>query len=591
MSRTTRRTFIGGLSTAALSTFIPIRSFAQSACHSIVPSADTGPAPDILFISVDDLNDWVSPLAEPYELYKPLDNQLILTPNMQALANSGVTFQNAFADSVACAPSRNTVMSGLPPYETGIVEQQPPHGLDPDYFVHPNPGLLCNSIPGMLRRAPTSYFAYGSGKIFNSIRTSTNGIAPWDLYFEETPYPGISPPPPDISGLVAGIPEGLIATLPDAQLASNAETFLSNQSGLSQPLFMAVGFRKPHLDWQVPQTLLDHYMRSNIRIPEYLDEGTDQNDLTVLSCLATRDQVPGNSPTKGNWVPNVRTAIAGYLAAMTFVDQQIGRVINAFNTHRANRRRIIILWSDHGFALGKKRAWRKFRFYSNVSRVPIIISDSAGVNPGASCSQMVALRDIYLTTLKYAKIERPAFLQNRPETKSLRQLVENPTLSTWGRTQHVITYNMNQFLRVGLAAEGAAQNNLCKSYLPTPAAGTINTCPIQGNPICADSGVAGASFALRQDRTDGTWLYFNMRHTRASGGTQIFAGSLPNEELYLIKANAGNPTLADPQEATNLLKNTGSAQYAAHRSVADSMKMSLSTVVGAYSSLDQVLWP
>lgn len=380
--------------------------------------AQPGPAqPNVLFLAVDDLNDWVGFLGGyPGEVH---------TPHLDQLAATSMAFTNAHTPSPMCAPARAAVLTGQFPSSTGVYGNQ--------HWWYPNlPDTV--SLPDRFRTA--GYRTLGTGKIFHH----TAGNHPpksWDhfqrLTFSNDPwfrgaiinYPWSAPAPfPDaypysgITGLghendwgAIGIEDGRYE---DAQSADFAIDVLTQPS--AAPFFLACGLFRPHLPWYVPQKFFDGYPLAKIQSP--LAPEADLEDLPERArrFAAARRQDFDRILAADRW----RHAVRAYLAAIRFADEQVGRVLTALETGPHADNTIVVLWSDHGWHLGEKRHWHKGTLWEEATRIPFILR-APGLAPGR-CERPVSLIDLYPTLMDLTGLQPPEHLDGR----SLRPLLENP---------------------------------------------------------------------------------------------------------------------------------------------------------------------
>lgn len=348
--------------------------------------------PNVLFLCVDDMKDWVNCLGG-YE-------GTVHTPNIDRLAARGTLFTNAHCASPKCAPSRAALMTGLRPSTTGLYGNS--------HWWYPNlPGVT--TIPVHFK--DHGYLTAAAGKIFHH----TAGNHPpnqWDdfrrLTFKDDPwfrgvklnYPWSEhtlPPPKfpfcGFPGLGHENDWGPLGyheqDYDDSRTAQFAVDFLASpQVG---PFFLACGLFRPHLPWYVPEKYFRQYPLDEIVLP-----ATKANDL---------DDIPmaGQAFAKarrGDFETIVsadayKRAVRAYLASITYADTQLGRVLDALDSSVHRDETVIVLWSDHGWHLGEKGHWHKSTLWEEATRVPFIIA-APGIAPNAT-SQPVSLIDVYPT--------------------------------------------------------------------------------------------------------------------------------------------------------------------------------------------------
>ena len=350
--------------------------------------------PNVLMISIDDLNDWIGVLD---------GHPQTLTPNIDALARRGVTFRRAYCQTPACNPSRASLMTGRRPTTSGCY-------YNGDVWRDAMP--LAITLPQHFMEH--GYQAIGGGKTFHQ---SQNEAASWHYYNSfrgflwapDWPVNELDRSNFDWSALDVDDEETT-----DTQLANWAARYLSRDH--SQPFFLACGFYRPHLPFYAPRKYFDRFPEAEIELPPYL-----ANDL---------DDVPKSAPTErglgdheavtatGQW----RRAVAAYLACINFADANVGRVLKALDEGPHAENTIIVLWTDHGWQLGEKNQWRKYTLWERSCRVPIIFAGPGIEAKGEFCDRTAELLDIYPTLADLAGLPEREELDG----ESLRPLLENP---------------------------------------------------------------------------------------------------------------------------------------------------------------------
>ncbi len=352
--------------------------------------------PNVLFIAIDDLNDWIGPLG---------GHPQALTPHIDDLATRGVTFTRAYCQAPSCNPSRTSLLTGLRPSTSGVYANR-------DVWRKAVPDAVTLPQHFMLH----GYEVLGGGKTFHGPQ---NEAASWEAYFQ---FKGFLHPPIkpangiprtghfDWSGLSARADE-----TEDARLANWAVRYLSKER--SRPFFLAVGFYRPHLPWYAPQEHFDRFPASRMELPPTLDGDIDDVPKSALRSFRDHQNVTKHD----EW----RKAVAGYLACINYADSNVGRVLQALDNGPHADNTIIVLWSDHGWQLGEKQQWRKFTLWERSARVVMML---AGPGVGArnrKSGRTVELLDLYPTLVDLSG------LPPRPEIegRSLRPLLENPDAS------------------------------------------------------------------------------------------------------------------------------------------------------------------
>jgi arylsulfatase A-like enzyme len=369
-----------------------------------IPRQDT-PPPNVLMIAVDDLNDWISPLG---------GHPQSITPNFDRLANQGTRFMNAHCQAPLCGPSRASLFTGLNPSSTGIYL----HVKDEEI-------KLANEVADSATLL-THYFQQHGYKTMGAGKLLHDGAGA-DLLEDYAGHKDFGPRPEkkfkyDSEGTSTdwGPYPTSQEEMPDYHVASYAIKKLSESH--DKPFFLAVGFNRPHVPWYVPQKWFERIDLDSVITPPYLKD--DLDDAPEISRI-----IHNMEPTpktewlieKGYWKEMVRA----YLACVSFVDDQLGRVLDALAHSAYADNTIIVLWSDHGYHLGEKNIVAKMTLYEESTRVPLIFA-GPGVPADAYCGRPVGLIDIYPTLLELADL--PA--NKNVEGHSLVPLLKNP-LSEW----------------------------------------------------------------------------------------------------------------------------------------------------------------
>lgn len=385
--------------------------------------------PNVLFLAVDDMKDWVNCLGG-YE-------GKVLTPNIDRLADRGILFTNAHCPSPKCAPSRSAILTGFRPSTTGLYDNG--HWWQPNY-----PNIV--TIPAHFRSQ--GYRVAGAGKIFHH----TAGNHPtdqWDdfqkLLFRDDPwfrgvklnYPWSKhEPPPDgfpfseVKGLGHENDWGSLGydelDYDDSRTASYVVEFLEQHQGA--PFFLAGGLFRPHLPWYVPEKYFDLYPLDDVVIPDAPEDDLDDLPAAAKSFAKARRGDFHKIQEAGKW----KEAIQAYLASITYADAQLGRILDALDAREDAQNTIVVLWSDHGWHLGEKQHWHKSTLWEEATRVPFIVA-GPGVARGR-CSRPVNLLDLFPTLNDLCEL--PAIDEH--DGVSLVSLLRDPA-ATWDRPS-VIEY-------------------------------------------------------------------------------------------------------------------------------------------------------
>jgi arylsulfatase A-like enzyme len=346
--------------------------------------------PNILFISIDDLNDWVGVLG---------GYPGVQTPNIDRLAERGTLFSNAHAAVPMCNGSRTAIFTGLKPTTTGI------YGNNQDWR-QTRPDLV--SIPEYFRE--NGYETIGSGKVFcNDI--SGKAIELFDQYFK----PKAHVKNPNTKPFRYGPLDVPVGKTFDGQVADFASNYLQGKH--DKPFFLSVGFYRPHIPLSVPKKYFDLYPLDSVKIPQ-----VPKNDLDDVppegKRLAEGIGIHEKIVKMGNW----QEIVQAYLASISSIDAMTGKLLDALEKSDYADNTIVVLWSDHGWHLGEKLHWKKQTLWEEATRVPLIISAPGVTNPGDVSSQAVSLLDLYPTLVELAGLPEKKDL----EGESLVPLIKYP---------------------------------------------------------------------------------------------------------------------------------------------------------------------
>lgn len=378
--------------------------------------------PNILFIALDDLR----PELGCY------GNQEIISPNMDRLASEGLVFNRTYCQQAICMASRASLMSGLRPdtlniYNTAALEDLAPgiptinqqfqkngytiwtsgkiyhHGIDRKVQFGEN-----NHEPET-KQVGRGYLAEESVKIMEE----------YDAVFRaRTNQPGGGRGPayeyPDV-------PDNAYA---DGAMTDMAIEQLAQFKTKGEPFFMAVGYHKPHLPFNAPKKYWDMYNRDEIKLADnpYLPADVSRffdytwGELRNYAGIPTGRELLSDSLS--------RTLKHGYYACVSYVDAQIGRLLDALKQNGLDENTIVILWGDHGWKLGEHGMWCKHTQFELDNHVPLLLKVPGMKKPGAKTNALVEFVDIYPSLCELAGLEIPAHVQGT----SFAPLVNNPDL-------------------------------------------------------------------------------------------------------------------------------------------------------------------
>ncbi|HBG28838.1 MAG: hypothetical protein A2Y10_03650 [Planctomycetes bacterium GWF2_41_51] len=352
---------------------------------------------NVLFISVDDLHDWVSPLNNQH---RPI------TPNFERLAKRGMTFTESYCPSPLCGPSRAAVLTGMRASTTGLYQNT-------DEFSE----LLSDAenLPLCFRR--NGYKAMGAGKIFH-------GYFPqyWDESLENGArlYQAGQPKKngTDLPGIFDwGQLDCDDSDMDDYKMASWTIDRLKRDYG-STPFFLACGLYLPHVPWYAPKKYFDMYPLDKIVMPIIKDNDID--DIPAIGKKIAQKEYYDAVEATGK----SREAVQALMASITFADAQIGRILDALESSPYNDNTIVVVWGDNGVHQGQKQHWHKNTLWRESTRTPLFISVPNKTKPGAKCDQIVSPFDLYPTLAELCGIKEPEVVEGH----SIVPLLTNPDL-------------------------------------------------------------------------------------------------------------------------------------------------------------------
>lgn len=366
--------------------------------------AIAGQKPNVLFIAVDDLNNYISPLAH---------HPGVITPNFERLAKKSVTFDNAHCAAPACHPSRVAVMTGVHPTISGIYRNL--FGAHGPRWRHESPALT-DTVVLSKHFSNHGYHSAGAGKIFHTLQwtpgDSQNDPSAWDEYRGD-PLDPISAdwPRPDFKhhqnhGFKGRRPLGnfLFGAAPLTQPENTYGDHLvvdwaieKLKKNPTQPQFLALGLFRPHIPFEVPKKYFDLYPLDQVKLPADVED--DLSDARPADRVSWHQWVVENDQWKH--------LMQGYLASISYVDHQLGRLLEALESSPMKDNTIVVLWSDHGFHIGEKSNWEKFALWHQTTNVPLFIHAPGVSSDGSSTNQPVTLTDLYPTLCELAGLPIP----------------------------------------------------------------------------------------------------------------------------------------------------------------------------------------
>ena len=364
-------------------------------------------APNVLFIAVDDLNDWVGWMG---------GHPQARTPHMDALAERGVRFTNAHCAYALCNPSRTSTLSGLLPTTTGVTGNQQDWRVAGTLRGHP-------MLPEVFREA--GYDTMAAGKVFHANHGGPEGVlvgmhggrqgfnhpAAWTER-----YPSHEVQIPDLAVRTGQNWNGLDiwhwdwgplpttdAATVDGRVVDWALTRMRRER--ERPWFLAVGIYAPHGPWYCPRACYEQHPLEGIELPVVKQDDLDDVPEVAKGYAKSPRSLHRRVVDAGLH----KAAVQAYLAQISFADAMIGRLLEEVDWDRT----VVVMWSDHGWYLGEKQRWHKGQLWEESTRVPLAIHAPGFTEPGGVCAAPVSLVDLYPTLLDVCGMPRRAGLDGR----------------------------------------------------------------------------------------------------------------------------------------------------------------------------------
>jgi iduronate 2-sulfatase len=414
-------------STIWLSIFVLLEIF--------VRGASAADRPNVLLICVDDLK----PMLGCY------GDMTAKSPNIDSLAGHGVQFDRAYCNQAVCAPSRNSMLTGLRPSTIGIYDL----GTN---FRKAVPDAV--TLPQYFKQ--NGYRTEGMGKIYHHGHGNTDDAASWSVPFwhgdivhyvlkenlnsntnsrEAALFHNEKPLRAGQLGKgapyeIADVPDN---AYPDGQVAEEAIKRLTNAAkSPDQPFFIAVGFLKPHLPFCAPKKYWDMYDPAKFKLADRSTppDGAPPFANTTWRELRNYVGMPEEGPVPDD---DARKLIHGYHAAVSYMDAQLGKVIAKLDELGLAKNTIIVLWGDHGWHLGDHGMWCKHTNYEEAAHIPFIVVDPRAKAHGVKSESLVESVDLYPTLCQLAGLDAPKGLDGA----SFAKVLDNPAAPTKDAILHV----------------------------------------------------------------------------------------------------------------------------------------------------------
>jgi len=386
--------------------------------------------PNVLFISVDDLNDWIEPLG---------GHPQARTPNLTRFAGESVNFTRNYCASPACNPSRTALLTGQHCYTSGLYS---------NYQVWRE--VLPEAVTLPQHFSQNGYWSGGAGKIFHNNMPDPQS---WDDYFPSKerhmpryfyPRRGETVNMPLFENMYADF-DWAPLEIPDEETGDFKSVdwvIRQLQRPHERPFFLACGIYRPHVPWYVPQKYFDMFPLESVQLPKILEDDLNDVGERAREIAYRGGGYHEHVLAAGQWRP----AVQGYLASITYADALVGRLLDALAQSPYAENTIVVLWSDHGWQLGEKEHWRKFGLWENVVRTVMMFKVPEGLKglpegsvEGGRCLRVTSLVDIFPTLLELCGLSAKPGLDGH----SLVPLLRDPE-APWDHPA-ITTYDFSEF--------------------------------------------------------------------------------------------------------------------------------------------------
>ncbi|HNQ89760.1 MAG TPA: sulfatase [Verrucomicrobiota bacterium] len=394
------------------------------------------PRPNVLLLLVDDLK----------PSFRAYGASWVHSPNLDRLAARGLRFDRAYCNQAVCAPSRNNLLLGSRSTSLGL------YSLGAN-FRRAEP----EAVTVMQHFMKHGWRAEGIGKVFHVGHGNTNDPASWSVpflpdkvidyvlpestrgqltreeaYFSNQQLGRNHALPRGVAWEKADVRDDAYA---DGRIAREGIKRLQQAKRRSEPFLLALGFTKPHLPFCAPTRYWDLYDPAKLPMPKVLTPpaGAPAYAGKTLGELNQYKPIPQNPPVSGD---HVRTLVHGYYAALSYMDAQVGLVLDELDRLNLSSNTIVVLWGDHGYHLGDHGMWTKHTNYEEANRIPLVVVAPGVAQPGTVTQALVETVDLYPTLAELAGLPSPIGPQPI-DGKSLVPLLKDPAHTVRDHAYHV----------------------------------------------------------------------------------------------------------------------------------------------------------
>ena len=383
------------------------------ACETSQEQTFSEQPPNILFISIDDLNDWSEPLA---------GNTQAITPNLSKFGEEALNFTQNYCVSPGCNPSRTSTMTGLYPFSSGMYS---------NYQDWRKVKKSTETVHLAEYFKANGYFTAGAGKIYHYNQVHPDS---WDDYYPsqsqnmpQDVMPEVRPASMPAFKYMYGMFDWAKMEEDDSLMGDyRSVEYISSQLEREQekPFFLATGIYRPHLPWYVPKKYFDLFPLDSIKLPaHYADDTTDLGE-RAKELIARGGNYHKHVLAADKW----KEAVQAYLASIAAADAMVGLLLDNLAKSKYADNTIVVIWSDHGWQLGEKMHWRKFALWENTIRtllmikVPKGLADELPKAAGSYTTNLTSLIDIYPTLIDLTGLP----VNKNLEGMSLVPILRNP---------------------------------------------------------------------------------------------------------------------------------------------------------------------